>query len=106
MSVANVVRSVLPDGTNGTSRWNTVCEWPPDLFAAMAAITERSGLYSEPIFTSYWVAGFVPTEQWIGETLEIARERAATGKPPKAVKDCWRQLTGLIRTARVDDHGE
>jgi hypothetical protein len=105
--VLDIVRSVLPDGTNGEGSWDAVCQWPPDLFAAMAAVTERSGLYSEPIFTSYWVDDrFVPTKEWLDETREIGREWAETGEPPQKAQVSWQDLLSRIGAARIDDHGE
>src|SRR5262245_38771543 len=107
IGILDLIKGVLPDGTNGKASWDTVCQWPPDLFAAMAAITERSGLYSEPAFTSYWVGSrFTPTEDWIRETRKIGREWATTGKLPEIVQDCWQELLSRGGTARIDDHGE
>jgi hypothetical protein len=108
-TVFDVVKNVLPDGTNGEigtageSAWDSVCQWPPDLFAAMAAVTERSGLYSEQPFTSYWVDDrFLPTKDWIEKTREIGREWSKSGKPPEIVQTHWRDLMGRMATAPID----
>jgi hypothetical protein len=100
--VLDIIRRALPDGTNGNASWRTACIWPPDLFAAMAVVAERTGLYAEPIFTSYWVAGFVPTEEWIEETRKVGRRWAKVGKPPKLVQDCWRNLMRRVATTPGD----
>jgi hypothetical protein len=104
--VLDIVRSVLPNGTNGEGTWDAVCEWPPDLFAAMAAVAERSGLYCEPTFTSYWFEGhFVPTVEWIKETREIGYAWATTGKPSQMVQARWQELMELW-TALIEDSEE
>ena len=104
ITVFDVIKSVLPDGTNGEGTWNAVCQWPPDLFAAMAVVTDRSGLYAEGQFTSYWIGDrFVPTKQWIEETREIGREWVKAGRPPEKVEDRWRELYDLVQTLRIDD---
>ncbi|WFU62678.1 hypothetical protein [Bradyrhizobium brasilense] len=105
--VLDFIKLVLPDGTNGKASWKAVCEWPPDLFAAMAAIAERSGLYSEPTFTSYWVEDrFYPKGEWIKETCEIGRKWATTGRPPKKVQASWRLLVTQFKFSRIDDDDE
>ncbi|MDI4232506.1 hypothetical protein OZ411_06740 [Bradyrhizobium sp. Arg237L] len=103
-SVLDFIKIILPDGTNGNGSWNAVCQWPPDLFAAMAAVAERSGLYSESTFTSYWIGSrFLPSKKWIDLTRETGHKWAKTGKPPKHVQDSWRHLVTCIRFARIDD---
>jgi hypothetical protein len=53
LSILGLIKTILPDGTTRARSWDGICDWPPDLFAAVATITERSGLYAEPIFTAY-----------------------------------------------------
>jgi len=105
MTVLDIIKSVLPDGTTLKSkRWDTVCEWPPDLFAAVATITEWSGLYSEQTFMAYWAPDFVLTGQWVSEIIEAGKEWARVGTPPKAVQGMWKELIRQHRKARIDDH--
>jgi len=105
-AVLDFIKIVLPYGTNGDGHWSGICQWPPDLFAAMAAVAERSGLYSEPTFTSYWLEGrFAPTEKWIKKTRGIGRQWAKTGVPPKQAAGFWGMLTKHITDARIDDEG-
>ena len=43
ITILDVIKGVLPGGTEKEpGRWGTVCDWPPDLFAAVATITEQS----------------------------------------------------------------
>jgi hypothetical protein len=76
MTVFDIIKSTLPDGTRHASKGrDAVCEWPPDLFAAVAAITERCGLYSERAFMAYWTTGvFALTKQWIDETRKAGKQ--------------------------------
>src|ERR1700761_2037693 len=86
VSVLGVIKSVLPDGTTRSNHWTTVCDWPPDLFAAVATITERSGLYAEPAFVSYWCGEeFELTKKWIASARAIGNEWAVSASPPKIV---------------------
>src|SRR5271166_3459706 len=73
LTVRDVIRIVLPDGTLGSKRWDKVCEWPPDLFAAVATITEHSALYSQQTFTASWSNGFTPKDEWIKDVRDVGR---------------------------------
>jgi hypothetical protein len=104
MTILDIIKGVLPDGTTlDSTGWDAVCEWPPDLFAAVAAITERSGLYSEQTFMAYWAPDFVLTEEWITKTREFGREWARLGTPPEPVQSLWKELIRKHRKARIDD---
>src|SRR5215217_2354712 len=103
LTVFDVIRIVLPDGANGTKRWRDVCAWPPDLFATVASITERSGLYSQEIFTSYWIEGFTLKDEWMKRVREVGSAWAATGSPPAHVRQLWRELIGKYKDAPIDD---
>jgi hypothetical protein len=103
LTVLDVIRIVLPDGTNGTKRWRDVCAWPPDLFATVASITERSGLYSQEIFTSYWIEGFTLKDEWMKLVREVGSAWATTGSPPAHVRKLWRELIGKFKEAPIDD---
>ncbi len=96
---------MLPDSTRPNSTgWDHVCDWPPDLFAVVATITETSGLYSEPIFTSYWHPHFFPNDPWIEETRKVGREWAKRGEPPQLVQTLWAKLIRQHRKAPVVDY--
>jgi hypothetical protein len=92
LSVLGIIKSVLPDGTRRPNSWSSVCEWPPDLFAGVATITERSGLYAEASFMAYWTGGFALSTAWIDETRAIGKEWAVSASPPKAVGKLWSDL--------------
>jgi hypothetical protein len=86
---------MLPDGTTRTADgWESVCDWPPDLFAAMATTAERSGLYSERGLLS---------KGWVEETTEIGRDWARLGTPPRSIQSQWSKLVGRHGEARIDD---
>lgn len=103
LTVLDIVKIVLPDGTLGTGQWEEVCRWAPDLFAVVASITERSGLYSQQIFTAYWSRSFVLTQEWIDDVRKFGREWADTDIPPERVRTLWRDLVGRHATAPIDD---
>ena len=52
-SVKQVIRRLLPEGTNQTSRpsWKSFPRWPPDAFAVAASLANLSGCYCLPGFT-------------------------------------------------------
>lgn len=107
-SVLGIIKSVLPDGTrqpNDSGQpndWNGVCEWPPDLFAAVATITERSGLYSEFSFMAYWEHDFPLDASWIKETRNLGQQWAKSVSPPEKVEKIWTELL-QYGDARIDD---
>jgi hypothetical protein len=103
LTVLDIIKIVLPDGTFGSKRWNKVCEWPPDLFAAAATITERSGLYSQQTFTAYWSDGFALTDEWIKDVRDVGRDWADTGTAPNRVRTLWRDLIRKHGKAPIDD---
>jgi hypothetical protein len=105
MTILDIIKTVLPDGTiRDTTGWDQVCDWPPDLFAAVATITERSGLYSERIFTAYWdKAEFQLTKEWIEKIRKAGEEWASQATPPKLVQELWSELIKQHRKARIDD---
>jgi hypothetical protein len=106
LTVLDTIKSVLPDGTRQPKKWDTVCKWPPDLFAAVATITERSGLYSEKAFMAYWVEGFCLSNKWIEETRALGQEWAASINPPRQVERLWSQLIHSYGNARITDPSE
>ena len=101
-SVLGIIKSVLPDGTRGPEDWNSVCEWPPDLFAAVATITERSGLYSEFSFMAYWKDDFPLRAPWIEDTRQLGQEWAKSLSPPEKVGEYWTELL-QHGDAQIDD---
>ena len=102
-TLRDLIEIVLPDGTRGTGSWDEVCDWPPDLFAAVAFITERSGLYSQQTFTAYWCDGFECSENWIRTVRESGQAWADSGSPPDHVETLWKELIENHPTAKIDD---
>src|ERR1700674_5365242 len=103
LSVLGIIKSVLPDGTRRPNSWSSVCDWPPDLFAGVATITERSGLYAEASFMAYWTSDFPLSTAWIDETRAIGKEWAGSASPPKAVGKLWSDLIRKYGNARIDE---
>jgi hypothetical protein len=82
LSILGLIKTILPDGTTRARSWDGICDWPPDLFAAVATITERSGLYAEPIFTAYWKKRqFALSPTWIRKTRALGKDWAELGTP-------------------------
>jgi hypothetical protein len=107
VSVLGIIKAVLPDGTTRPDHWTTVCDWPPDLFAAVATITERSGLYAEATFVSYWAKGeFELSKKKITSARAIGNAWAVSGNPPKAVADDWSTLVRKYGHVLIDDKAD
>jgi hypothetical protein len=103
-SVLNIIKSILPDGTKRPGSWTTVCDWPPDMFAALATLTESSGLYAEPSFTAYWAKGrYALSSGWIRKTRKLGREWAVSVSPPREVAKLWSDLIRKFGSCRIDD---
>jgi hypothetical protein len=101
-TILDIVKGVLPDGTTVKSAgWDSVCEWPPDLFAVVATITERSGLYADSIFSAYWTPEFALTADWISDVVETGRLWAQMGAPPESVQTLWDELIRKHRNAGI-----
>jgi hypothetical protein len=103
LTLRDIIKIVLPHGTLGSNRWDKVCEWPPDLFAAVATITERSGLYSLQTFTAFWSEDFALVKEWIENVRSVGSKWADTGSPPKYVRTLWRNLIRKHGDALIDD---
>jgi hypothetical protein len=103
VSVLGIIKAVLPDGTTRSNHWTTVCDWPPDLFAAVATITERSGLNAEAAFMSPWTTKFELSKKWIANARAIGREWAVSASPPKAVAELWKTLVRKHGGVLIDD---
>jgi hypothetical protein len=100
----DVIRSVLPNGTNPRSTgWDNVCRWPPDLFAVTASLAERSGLYSGHPFTAYWDANFLLTPEFVREVQMHGAKWAADGVPPAEVQKYWETLIVDFSDRPLDD---
>jgi hypothetical protein len=103
-TLSDVIRYVLPYGTkNDRSGWSGICIWPPDLFAVVATITEKCGLYSEPAFMAYWGKGFELKSKWLKEVRKAGKEWALSGSPPKVATSLWDELFKRHFGARVID---
>jgi hypothetical protein len=105
MTILDILKWVLPDGTVlDSTGWDDVCEWPPDLFAVVAAITERSGLYSERKFMAYWdKQNFELTKAWIKQVCDAGEAWSTQASPPDFVQELWQNLIKKHRNARIDD---
>jgi hypothetical protein len=103
-TILEILKSILPAGCNNQDTgWDSVPRWPPDLFAAVASITERSGLYSDRAFTSKWDASFVCKPKYCGEVQTLGQNWRQSGIPPNEVQAYWGELIRGHQNARIDD---
>ncbi len=106
-TILETVKTVLPDCCNSKDTgWDSVPRWAPDLFAAMATITERSGLYSDRAFTSAWDDCCVCGAPYRDEVLSLGKDWRDSGDPPKKIQDYWTELIRDHQEARIDDIGD
>lgn len=103
VTIGSLIKGLLPMGTNPSvdegkpspPSWDIVPLWPPDLFAVIATLSERSGLYTEPgIALSTTVDGRRRKRQRAVEAEALGEMwgRDQRGTPPREVFDVWRQL--------------
>lgn len=98
----NVIETVLPRGSNvDDDGWREACQWPPDLFAAMALITEWSGLYSDPVFTCAWRPGFLCRRRYTRFVTIAGRQWRTSGKVPAPVQNLWARLLSSYRDTEI-----
>ena len=98
VTIMDVVKGLLPKGTRPDQTWDLPCEWPPDLFAVVGTITERSGLYSKKEFRIYW-----DDNQWAEDIRQVGERWGRTGEVPAEVFDLWKELVTQHREDRVAD---
>src|SRR4051794_25743683 len=102
VTIDDMIRRLLPEGSTAPGKkpdgsvlppdWNSVCIWPPDLFAVVASIAQVSGLYSEPAFVAYWHDDFRLDDDWRKEVCAAGTEWQNKGWPPGEVKTLWSDL--------------
>ena len=104
VTVLDMIKRALPDGTgNRPKRWAKPPVWPPDLFAAMAVIADRSRLYCDRAFLSHWApTEFALGENWIKHVYQTGEEWADKLLPPRAVTSMWKELIDTHGSAKVD----
>lgn len=74
--VRDVIRRLLPRGSDGSGRWDKVPMWPPDLFAVAATLVDRSGCYAN----TRYLCGFgdcTHDEAYWNEIEQLAAELSA-----------------------------
>jgi hypothetical protein len=100
VTVGTVIRELLPFGSNPltfddpppAASWDIVPLWPPDLFAVVATLAERSGLYAEPgIALSTTPAGRRRKRERAKQAEDLGKEWGGVGLgvPPQRVSALW-----------------
>ncbi len=90
VTLADHINNLLP--TNGRK-----CPiWPPDLFAVMASLAERTGFYAEPGITLSTSARGRKLKQALAErNKNLGEHWRTTGVLPPRVQELWRRLIQL-----------
>lgn len=117
MKIIDIVKALLPDGTDGTSFLQLKPEkrpeknnvkrcpiWPPDLFAVTGTLIERSGCYtlagpdpSQPTAHRTYLADVkTVVEEWAGNV-------AGLFITPKRVDDLWAVIIGAHGQTQISD---
>lgn len=101
VTVGHVIREILPFGSNpdepgvqnGEPDWALPPMWAPDLFAVVATLAERSGLYAEPgIALSTTAAGRSRKVARAKQAEELGGAWGSKGLLPAKVLDLWQTL--------------
>ncbi len=89
MKIIDIIRSVMPQGTVSRDRldWALCPLWPPDLFAAVATIVERSGCY-----TLASMLGHGARADYLDEVDETAKAWCNPFSPPPSLEQLWGNL--------------
>lgn len=94
--------------------WESIFEWPPDVFAATSALLKRTGAYRHvvsPPDQHPWPPGRTPSlhewNTWTAEAAKvwnawIAREPRRRGSMPEAVRQVQKAIEGAWRTVSVE----
>lgn len=91
--VFDLIQAALPRGSRSTSTgWDTICVWPPDVFAIAATLAERTGIYADPQFTDPADPNFLFTREWRDKVTEAGRAWRTDGKPPDFAQEAWSKL--------------
>ena len=106
-TVFDIIKTILPKCCNPRDTgWDLIPAWPPDLFAVTATITDRSGLYTDPIFNSHWLPGYVCDTDYRGRVTRLAERWQVDGKPPVEVQEMWNELVRTYPDYTIDDISE
>lgn len=101
LSVGDVVRELLPYGSNATileppdgdPKWGLAPLWAPDVFAVVATLADRSGFYSEPgVALSTTDAGRRRKRDRAAVAEQIGTVWGTQGYAPEQVIQLWKQL--------------
>jgi hypothetical protein len=103
VTVGTIIQELLPRGANPAAAapagdepdWEIMPLWPPDLFAVVATLAERSGFYTEPGIALSTSQDGRRRKRQRAEEAERLGERWArdpTGTPPAAVFTLWDRL--------------
>ena len=105
-TVGQVIDQLLPSGSRGTEGNIDDCpEWPPDLFAVVATLAERAGIYAEPPFTAGWDSNhFHFGAQYLATVKTAAAKWAKDAQPPAEVAELWARLVGS-QDANLQEEG-
>ena len=92
-TVFDLMKLALPGASRTTSTgWDLICVWPPDVFAVVATMADRTGGYAYEMFSNPWFPGYVFTNSWREAVVAAAREWEALGAPPAYAQNAWSKL--------------
>ena len=117
MKIIDIIKSVLPEGTahgiraildgevvaadaSSEEDWGRCPAWPPDLFAVVATLVDRSSCYT--------LAGPDPDDldshvAYLNEVSRLAGQWTDVSSVPAGITSLWERLTGEFTNIEIDE---
>jgi hypothetical protein len=105
VKVTDIVHRMLPDGTSAMHppSWDACPTWPPDLFAVVATLVNRSGCYSRSRYSAGLLEQGCFTDDYRASVLRLGDEWRR-GHFPEEVQGLWTVLQNAqLEVADVGD---
>jgi len=97
LTVADHVAVLLPNGADRCPIW------PPDVFAVVASLADRTGFYAEPgIVLSTTTRERQVKRAWADRAVSLGEDWRTKGKVPPEVDKLWHRFTLLASCALAD----
>lgn len=89
-TIERTLHRLLPKGSSQTGDYSNCPAWPPDLFAVVATLVDRSGCYAEPRYTSPWSRSWLSRKNYYNEVLQTGKKwRNEVSQPPALAQRLW-----------------
>jgi len=105
VKVVEIVKRLLPGGSQAAGKWDKPPVWPPDLFAVTATIINQSGVYARSRYMAHH-PDCAFEAAYLDYVIKTGGAWRSSGAPPDLLAD-WQRLTSpsfeMTETTKHDD---